>query len=138
MPGRRRGSPAGQPRYRWSRWGSLRGRGHEDEERQSRRARVRHAMLGAGGAEDRISLSESFLTLVDAKVTDPLQHVVDLVGPRVPMARLRLPGLERIDVAEESLAREDAVLLHLLGAELDRSRELPEDFHRVKISARFR
>ena len=92
-------------------------------------------MLRTGGAEDDASGVERSRLGVDAEIADPFEHVVDLVGPPVAMAGLALTGLERVDVAEETLAREERVLLHLVRGELTRVGDSPKNLHRGSIGA---
>src|SRR4051794_32294810 len=74
-------------------------------------------MVDARGRQDRLARAEAGALGADTREHAALQHRIDLVGAVVLVRRLRLPGLEAVDVHEEARGREQVQLLQLGGVE---------------------
>src|SRR5205823_5215201 len=75
------------------------------------------AVVAAGGAEDS-GAGRIFRAFAgDREAAATVEHEVNLVGTRVRVGLLRLPGLQAVDVEEEPLGLKQVVLLQLLGVE---------------------
>src|SRR5690348_3236509 len=88
-------------------------RRHHDEQREASGTRVADPVVLARGRADEVAGGHGAFLGADADPARALEHVIELVADRVPVAGLLLPGFEAVRVAEEVRRVDETDLLHL-------------------------